>query len=116
MFQRAGFGGERERSLGRQVGFTLIEALVVVVILGLLAAVIVFAVGGSRDKAQTAACDTERTAVQTAVEAYRASNGDYPDEMSDLTKGTDRYLRATPHYHTIDKTGEVLGAGPCLAP
>src|SRR4051794_32525214 len=53
-------------------GFTLIELLVVIVILGILAAIVVFAVGGITDKGQTAACDTEKKTIQTAEEAYYA--------------------------------------------
>ena len=61
-------------------GFTLIELLVVIVILGILAAVVVFAVGGITDKGQGAACQTEAKTVRTAAEAYAAlpaSNNQY---------------------------------------
>ena len=43
-------------------GFTLVELLVVIVILGILAAVVVFAVGGTTDKAQTSSCEAEKAA------------------------------------------------------
>ena len=41
-------------------GFTLVELLVVIVILGILAAVVVFAVGGTEKDAKVKACLTER--------------------------------------------------------
>ena len=40
-------------------GFTLIELLIVIVILGILATVVVFAVGGITDKGKTSACKAE---------------------------------------------------------
>ena len=76
-----------------QKGFTLVELLVVIVILGILAAVVVFAVGGSTDKAQTSACKAERSAVETAVEAYRASVGSYPTDRREHDR---RYQRVPP--------------------
>ena len=65
-----------EKSLGAK-GFTLIELLVVIVILGILAAVVVFAVGGIQDRGQKSACQTEARTVRTAQEAYYAQNGSY---------------------------------------
>lgn len=113
MRQRPGNGGVGDPADRHQRGFTLIEALVVVVILGMLAAVIVFAVGGSTDKAQTSACAGERSAVESAVEAYRASTGTYPNSVSDLIGGPNQFLRSTPAYYTVSADGEVYGAGPC---
>lgn len=63
-------------------GFTLIELLVVIVILGILAAVVVFAVGGIDEKGQEAACKTDKKTLQTAEEAYFAKNDKYVDEGS----------------------------------
>src|SRR3954447_21358600 len=68
-----------------QKGFTLVELLVVIVILGILAAVVVFAVGGSTDKAQSSSCKAEESALSSAVEAYRASVGTYPGAIGSLT-------------------------------
>ena len=55
-------------------GFTLVELLIVIVILGILATVTVFAVRGITDTGRQNACDTEYKTVQTAAEAYYAQN------------------------------------------
>jgi general secretion pathway protein G len=91
-----------------QKGFTLVELLVVIVILGILAAVVVFAVGGSTDKAQSSSCKAENAALSSAVEAYRASVGSYATNISQLTTGSNKFLRSTPTWYT-------LGAGSALA-
>ena len=56
-------------------GFSLIELLVVIVILGILAGVVVFAVGGITDKGEKSACKADYKTIQTAEEAYRAQEG-----------------------------------------
>ena len=55
-------------------GFTLVELLIVIVILGILATVTVFAVRGITDTGQDNACSTEAKTVLTAAEAYYAQN------------------------------------------
>jgi general secretion pathway protein G len=55
-------------------GFTLVELLIVVVILGILAGVVVFGAGRLADDASDRACATERDQLRTAVEAYVAAN------------------------------------------
>ena len=66
-------------------GFTLIELLLVIIILGILAAVVVFSVRGVSDRGQSSACKTSRAATITALEAYYAKNGNYPANL-DLLK------------------------------
>ena len=55
-------------------GFTLVELLIVIVILGILATVTVFAVRGITDDGRQNACSTEHSTVLTAAEAYYAQN------------------------------------------
>ena len=63
-----------------QAGFTLIELLIVVVILAILAAIVVFAVGGSRANALASSCKADAKSLETALEAWKANNGNgsYP--------------------------------------
>lgn len=56
-------------------GFTLVELLIVVVILGILAGIVVFAVGNLTDNAEKNACATEASTVETAVQAWKADEG-----------------------------------------
>jgi general secretion pathway protein G len=66
-------------------GFTLVELLIVIVILGILATVVVFAVQGITDQGQTNACSVGERTVQTAVEAFYADKQAWPDDMDSLS-------------------------------
>lgn len=67
-------------------GFTLIELLIVIVILGVLAAIVVFSVRGITDTGEEAACKANEKTARTAIEAYyaNAGNGTYPAALSDV--------------------------------
>lgn len=67
-------------------GFTLIELLVVIVILGILAAVVVFAVGGVNNRGEAAAFVADATTLRTAEESHCAARGTYASEP-DLVAG-----------------------------
>ena len=49
-----------------------------IVILGILAGIVVFAVGNLTSNAKTNACATEKSTISTALEAYKAQTGAYP--------------------------------------
>jgi prepilin-type N-terminal cleavage/methylation domain-containing protein len=66
-------------------GFTLIELLIVIVVLGILAAVVVFSLGSVTGKSAIAACQADGATVNTAIAAYYANNGAYPTSISNLT-------------------------------
>jgi len=68
----------RDNALHRQAGFTLIEVLVVVVILGLLAALIVPRIMDRPDEARVVAAKSDITAIMSALKLYRLDNGTYP--------------------------------------
>ncbi|HUZ43504.1 MAG TPA: prepilin-type N-terminal cleavage/methylation domain-containing protein [Acidimicrobiales bacterium] len=56
-----------------QDGFTLVELLVVIVILGILAAIVVFAVTGITGNGQKSACQTDGKTIEAAEEAAFAN-------------------------------------------
>ncbi len=56
-------------------GFTLVELLIVIVILGILATIVVFAVRGITDQGQESACKATGKTYEVAIEAYYAQNG-----------------------------------------
>jgi prepilin-type N-terminal cleavage/methylation domain-containing protein len=55
-------------------GFTLIELLIVIVVLGILAAIVVFALSGVTGQSVTAACQSDGKTVGIAVGALQAEN------------------------------------------
>jgi prepilin-type N-terminal cleavage/methylation domain-containing protein len=55
-------------------GFTLIELLIVIVVLGILAAIVVFALSGVTGQSVTAACQSDGKTVGIAVGALEAEN------------------------------------------
>lgn len=65
-------------------GFTLIELLIVIVILGILAAIVVFSVSGITKRGDNAACKSNIETISTAVEAFYAQNNAYPASNTDL--------------------------------
>jgi len=74
----------------RRGGFTLVELLLVVCILGILAAVVIPNVVGQDEKARIQATRTSITAIEQAVQIFAMNhNGKLPDQLEELTQGTD---------------------------
>ena len=66
---------QRQRAAGEiEGGFTLIELLIVIVVLGILAAIVVFALGGVTGKSAIAACQSDAKTVGVGVSALQAEN------------------------------------------
>lgn len=89
-------------------GFTLVEVLLVVAIIGILATVLIFAVGGTQDKAKRDTTVVLIGQVGEALERYKLDIGHFPMEEEGGLEG----LTKKPSF-TEEELGEKWG-GPYL--
>jgi general secretion pathway protein G len=73
---RGGFAMKARRY--NQDGFTLIEIMVVILILGLLATIVVQSLRGAADKAKRVKAQADLAEYKTALDRYYLDNGTYP--------------------------------------
>ena len=74
-------------------GFTLVELIMVIVIIGLLAAIVVPRFGGQGDDARIANGQANLANLRSAVEVYRLEQGTLPASLANLSP---QYMRAIP--------------------
>ena len=95
----------RTRIHAAEGGFTLIEIMVVVMILGLLATLVVANVVPAGDKARETKAQCDVCALADLVRSYRVKNGKFPDSLEVLATRDDRghseleYLSKDPWDH-----------------
>lgn len=83
-------------------GFTAIEILIVVAIIGILSAIVMSSFSGAREQAYYMRAQEEYKSMAEALEFYRDDNGDYPpDANRNIPPGLEVYL-----------AGETVGAWP----
>ena len=75
----------RDRLRRSQEGFTLIELMVVILIIGLLATIVVQNLKGATDKAKRIKAQADISAIKTALDRYYLDNGSYPTTDQGLT-------------------------------
>ena len=96
----------------KQTGFTLIELVVVIVILGILATVVVFSVRGITDQGKDNGCDTDVSTVEVALESYFAKYGssEVPTQTQIQAAGLIRDISTNA---SITGANTVTRAGDC---
>jgi len=62
----------------KQSGFTIVELLIVIVVIGILAALVITTYTGIQAKGRNANRQSDLNSIQTHLEAYFAQNGHYP--------------------------------------
>jgi general secretion pathway protein G len=78
----------------RQKGFTLLELLVVMTIIGILAAIAVPALRDSPQKAREAALREDLFTFRSCLDQYHGDKGHYPEGLQTLV--ADGYIRKIP--------------------
>ncbi len=97
-------------------GFTLVELLVVIVILGTLSGVVVFAVGKLTSTSGATACAADARVITEAEEAYAAQHGQYATEAALVTAGQ---LKGASTMHDVTLSGgnyDIVAVGQCIDP
>ncbi|MCK4564052.1 MAG: type II secretion system protein GspG [Verrucomicrobia bacterium] len=75
---------KRDKHLGKRSGFTLIEIILVVVIIGILAGIAIPRMGGRTEQAQISQAQSNIYALGLAIQEYEMMNGVYPSSLEGL--------------------------------
>ncbi len=78
---------DKSWSVAARAGFSLIEIMLVVIIMGILATVVVVNISGQSQTARINATRTSIAGISKAVEMYEMQAGQLPSSLSDLTTG-----------------------------
>ena len=74
--------------INTKTGFTIVELLIVIVVIGILAAITIVAFNGVQARAKDSTRSNDLTAIQKALELYKTDNGTYPNATANpVTSG-----------------------------
>lgn len=79
---------ERQQRLRPQTGFTIVELLIVIVVIGILAAIVIVAYNGIQNRANDAVIQSDLNSFAKMISIYQAENGTYPPGGGIYSGGT----------------------------
>ena len=99
-------------------GFTFVELVVVIAVLGVLSGVAVFALGNIGGTSLLSACNSRFNDVETALKTYQQQMGNYPAgvgvSISGYRTDSDPVIDETPtdtnYLHIVNAAGQMSGA------
>ena len=93
-------------------GFTIIELLIVIVVIGILAAIGFLAYGNVTESARDSDRQADASAIAKKAEEYYANNGQYPANMAAIAalEGVDAKTTTSPSGNAAQDGGNTIGA------
>jgi general secretion pathway protein G len=106
-----------QRARRKRPGFSLMEIMAVLLILGILAAVIVPRLSAHQDNAKKSACYANKADIELQVKLWKRNKSTYPAaDLSDIGADTSNFPAALPvcpvdgtSYIINTTTGRVIG-------
>lgn len=95
----------------KQSGFTIVELLIVIVVIGILAAIVITTFTGVQKKGRDADRKSDINAIDSQVEVYFAENAKYPS-LTDMN--TASFRSANLKGLSDDALTDPKGSGPTL--
>lgn len=87
-------------------GFTIVELLIVIVVIGILAAITIVAYNGVQNRARNSSAQSAATNMAKKIEAFNAATGAYP--VSNTTNNVTAQL-ATQNESSLTGSGLTIG-------
>ena len=101
----------------KQTGFTIVELLIVIVIIGILAAITIVAYNGIQDRARQSHVTSAAAQAAKKVRLHHAQNGSYPASLSDISiaNTSDVIYDYTQSGEWFCVAAKTVGANPIAA-
>jgi len=86
----------KQRFANRPSGFTILDVVVIIIVVGFFAVLIIPGLINGPSRARDATRKSDLRAIKTQLEAYYQEKGSYPAKLSDLEAGATPFMKKVP--------------------